>query len=71
MQLDRVRVIAEMASQRVSVKELAERSGLSRASITSVRGGKSCSTATGKSIAYALGVDIEELLEKNKKEVVG
>ncbi len=63
MQIDRVKLIAEMAKQRISVVELSERSGLSRSSITSVRNGKSCSTATGKAIAHALNVKIEELQE--------
>ena len=63
MQIDRIKLIAEMARQRITLKELSEKSGISRVTITAVRGGKSCQTATGKCIAAALGVDITELLE--------
>ena len=63
MQIDRIKLIAEMARQRITLKELSEKSGISRVTITAVRGGKSCQTATGKCIAAALGVDLSELLE--------
>ena len=63
MQIDRIKLIAEMARQRITLKELSERAGVSRVTITAIRGGKSCQRATGKCIADALGVDISELLE--------
>ena len=63
MRIDRVKLIAEMARQNINTLELAEKSGVSRVTITSIRSGKSCRNASGICIANALGVDITELLE--------
>ena len=63
MVIDRVKLIAEMARQRVSTAELAEKAGISRASVTAVRSGKSCHSTTANHIARALGVDVTEILE--------
>lgn len=63
MKIDRIKLIAEMARQRITLKELSEKAGVSRVTITAIRGGKSCQTATGKCLAAALGVDLSELLE--------
>ena len=63
MQIDRVKLIAEMARQRVSVKDLVKRSGISEATIVNVRAGKSCTMPTGILIAQALGMDLEDLEE--------
>lgn len=60
MRIDRVKLIAEMARQDLTVLALAERSGLSRMTITSVRSGKSCSKATAEKLAAVLGYDIIE-----------
>lgn len=64
MRLDRVKLIAEMARQGISAKELAVKSGVSRCTITSMRCGKSCSTNSATCIARALGMDVEELMER-------
>ena len=63
MKLDRVKVISEMARKHSTVKELSKISGLSRVTITNVRAGKDCSTATAYAIARALEVDVSELEE--------
>ena len=63
MHLDRVKLITEMARKRITAKELAEVSGISRATIAGVRGGKSCATKTGEKLAEALGVDLQRLLD--------
>ena len=63
MKLDRVKVISEMARKHITVKELSKVSGLSRVTITNVRAGKDCSTATAYSISRALEVDVSELEE--------
>lgn len=68
MQIDRVKLIAEMARQRMSVKRLSELSGASRVTITSIRSGKHCSDLTGKAIARALGVDVAEIIETEKED---
>lgn len=67
MQIDRVKLIAEMARQRITVKRLAELSGASCPTITNVRAGKFCSDLVGKSIARALGVDVAEIIETEKE----
>ena len=64
MLINRVKLIAEMARQRVGVAELAEQAGISRVTLTAVRGGKSCSRNTAGHIARALGVTIEYLTEE-------
>ena len=61
MVIDRVKLITEMARQRVTVLELAEKAGVARVTLTSVRSGKSCTANTARHIARALGVDVEAL----------
>ena len=68
MKIDRVKLIAEMARQRMTVKRLAELSGASRVTITSIRSGKSCSDLVGKAIARALGVDVADIIETKKED---
>ena len=68
MRIDRVKLIAEMARQEVRVQELAEKSGVSRVTITGMRGGKSCTENSVKHVARALGVPVESLLEDRKEE---
>ena len=68
MQIDRVKLIAEMARQRMTVKRRAELSGASRPPITKVRSGKFCSDLVGKAIARALGVDVAEIIETEKED---
>ena len=67
MRIDRVKLIAEMARQDLTVKSLAEKSGVSRLTLTNVRGGKSCAESTGKAIARALGVPVESIIEEVAK----
>lgn len=61
MRLDRVELIAEMARQSVGVATLAERSRVSKSTITAMRGGKSVRTDTAKRVADALGIPIKKL----------
>lgn len=63
MQIDRVKLISEMARQRMTTRELADKSGVSRATISYIRNGKSCLDVVGKAIANALGVEVKDLLE--------
>lgn len=64
MRIDRVKLISEMARQRIGTKDLADKSGVSRATISSIRNGKSCLDVVGKAIANALGVDVKDLIEE-------
>ena len=58
MRIDRVKLAAEMATADLNVKRLSELSGLSRATVTGVKSGKSCSKDTADKLASVLGRDI-------------
>lgn len=64
LRIDRVKIIAEMARQNLSVLSLASHCELSRATVTGVRSGKSCSKETAAKLARGLGVPLESILEK-------
>ena len=68
MRIDRVKLITEMARQEIKVQELAEKAGVSRVTITGMRGGKSCTENSVKHVAKALGIPVESLLEDRKEE---
>lgn len=63
MRIDRVKLVTELAKRDMTQKRLAELSGVSRATVNSIRGGKSCSDEVGQKIAKALGVDVTEIIE--------
>ena len=58
MRIDRVKLAAEMARADLNVKRLSELSGLSRATDTGVKSGKSCSKDTADKLASVLGREI-------------
>lgn len=62
MRIDRVKLITEMARQEIKVTDLAEKAGVSRVTITSMRGGKSCTENSVKHVARALGISVESLM---------
>ena len=64
MRINRVQLAAELARKEINSKKLAELSGLSRVTVSSVKCGKTCSATTTSKIANALGVNIEELIQK-------
>lgn len=64
MRIDRVNLISELVRKDMTQKKLAELSGVSRNTINSICGGKSCTEIVGYKIAAALQVPIETLLEK-------
>lgn len=66
MQIDRYKLVTEMLRQEMSVAELAEKAGVSRATITAMRGGKSCSSSTVGHVARALGVSADWLRGKEE-----
>ena len=47
--------------------QLAEAAGLNRATITNIIGGKKCNMNTAVSIAKALGVEVEQILQEDPK----
>ena len=58
MRIDRVKFAAELARADLNVKGLAERAGVSRVTITSVKGSK----ATVQKLAAGLGVQISAIV---------
>lgn len=58
MRIDRIAFAAAMARADLNVKQLTEKSGVSRVTVTSVKGGKSCSKETARKLAAVLGDDI-------------
>lgn len=63
MRIDRVKLVSELTRQDMTQKELAEKAGVSRATINYIKAGKSCSDKSAIKIANALNVPIETLLE--------
>lgn len=58
VRIDRVEFAAALAREDLNVKQLAEKSGVSRCTITSVKTGKSCSKDTADKLADVLGCGI-------------
>ncbi len=64
MRIDRIKLVSELARRDMTQAKLAELSGVSRATINYIKGGKSCSDEVGEKIARALGIPVEKLIEK-------
>lgn len=58
MRVDRIAFVTAMAQRDLTVKRIAELSGLSRVTVTNVKGGKSCSQSTADKLASVLGSNI-------------
>ncbi|WP_455055480.1 helix-turn-helix transcriptional regulator [Merdimonas faecis] len=65
MRIDRVKLITEMARQEITQLKLVELSGVSRATISGIQNGRSCSSRSAVKIADALNVPLETLLENH------
>lgn len=63
MRIDRVKLIAEMARQDVTSKELCRRALVSPSTVSAARGGKSLQRMSCERIAAGLGIPLENLLE--------
>ena len=64
MRINRISLVAEMARKDMNIKKLTELSQVSRATITAVKSGKSCTQETAAKLAKGLGVPLETILEK-------
>ncbi len=62
--INRVSLIALMAEKKISVKRMAELSGVNYSTVSCIRSGKACSRETALKLAAGLGVPVDELLEK-------
>lgn len=60
MRIDRGKFAAALALRGLTGNELARLTGLSRGTVSAVRGGKSCSQETARKLASVLGPDIIE-----------
>lgn len=63
MRIDRVKFITELAKRDIKSKDLAESAGVSRATVSAIRGGKTIAPDTAQKIAAALNVPVEKLVE--------
>lgn len=68
MRIDRAKLAYYMAKMDLKTNSLAELSGLSRATVSGIRCGKSCIYETVEKIADALEVNISDLVEDKKKK---
>ena len=64
MRIDRIKLVSEMARAEIKLYELAEKSGVTRATITAIKSGKSCREDTAVKLAAGLGVPLSVLIEK-------
>lgn len=60
MRINREKLAAAMVRHDLNVKRLAEKSGVSKITVSAVKGGKSCSADTANKLAAVLGRDIIE-----------
>lgn len=63
MRINRIKLVTEMAHQDMTQLRLAELTGMSRATISGIQNGRSCSSRSAVKIADALKVPLETLLE--------
>lgn len=62
--IDLKNILARMATQRVSVSELARRTGMSRQATSAILKRGRCSIINAGKIAAALGFDVAEILKE-------
>lgn len=63
MRIDRFKLTMELMRQDMTQTQLAEKAGVSRATVNGIKSGRSCSEEVGKKIAKALGMDVTEIIE--------
>lgn len=63
MRLDRKKLVIAMLDKEINTTQLAIKAGLSRATVSSIKCGKSCSYETLEKISRALEVKKTEILE--------
>lgn len=64
MRIDRMKFMLALVRAEMTTTELAEKAGISRATVSSIKRGASCSEQSAFKIADALGVKLETILEK-------
>lgn len=68
MKISKLRLSTLMFENNLNNTDLANLSGISRATLSSIRSGKSCSDTTACKIAKALNVGLDTIIE-DKEEV--
>ena len=63
MRIDRIKLAAEIARADIKVYQLAEKAGVTRATIAAVKRGKSCKEETAVKLAAGLGVPLSALVQ--------
>ena len=61
MKMNRISFVVALAKSGLTGKQLAERSGVARGTISAIKCGKTCSETTAVKLASALGVPVSEL----------
>lgn len=61
MKIDRISFIVALTKSGLTGTQLAERSGVTRGTISAIKCGKSCSEETASKLAAGLGVSVAEL----------
>lgn len=61
--VDRVKVIAEMARQNLTLEEVAQKAGVGRSAVQKMRNGQPVWRTTAGHVASALGVSVADLKE--------
>lgn len=64
MRLNEMKMQILMGEQEMNIRMLAERSGVSRQTISCIKAGKSCSPMVACKLAEALGVTVETILKQ-------
>jgi len=63
MRVDRYKLGHILVDKDLTASQLAKRAGLSRATISYIKGGKSCLYETAEKIANVLGVEVKDIRE--------
>lgn len=67
MRIDRVAFAVAATKAEMTGAQIAERSGVSRATVSAIKNGKTCTVTTAQKIAEALGVSVDELVMKKSE----
>lgn len=68
MRINRIKLKTEMVKQDITNAELAKKAGVSLSTVSSIRGGRSCSKGSAVLVARALSMSVGELLENESGE---
>ena len=71
MRLCRIKLVTELAKRNMTGQGLAEKAGVSKATVSSIKNGRSCSRETAAKVAMALGMPVDELTERVSHNAVG